>query len=315
MYNGGRGDPMKPAVEILEYGKQYGVTAACRKYDISRTLFYRWLKRYITRGYNGIQPLTRKTSDRMIDPNIELQVLKQIKLHPEFGPLSIAYIMQDNGLKISHGGVYNIMKRHQLNTRSQRLKLSKQDFAQQPSPKPGQLWLAWTIQLHSELYICHLLDVESGIACSRLYTSQSITNGLDLLLNVALPISETVEMPVKWIVYQSSMEYNSSNKRHPYQTFLKVHGIIPMEWDHRFIKYQTLADHFQTQCHQYLQAKGKRENISQLKVTLQDFLRDYNIKQPITLLGNGKHSPLSIMTGKPVHELTLPLWAHIYRNY
>jgi len=43
-----RGDLVKPALEILEDGKLNGVSQACRKYGISRTLYYRWQQRYLS---------------------------------------------------------------------------------------------------------------------------------------------------------------------------------------------------------------------------------------------------------------------------
>jgi len=241
-----------------------------------------------------------------------------IRQYPLYGPLSIAYLLKEQQINISHGGVYNVMKRHQLNTREQRLKLSKRSIISEEmplDPLPGQLWLAWTTQIMPNIYIYHLYDISSGIACSRLYANQSSANSLDLLKNVALPISETVEMPVKWIVYQPTADYMSANKRHPYLTFLRSHQIIALECDHRFTKYQPHTEHFHRQCHQYLIQHGNLQDLTALKITLQDFLRNYNIHQPNTLVGNGQQSPLSIMTGKPVNEITLPLWAHIYRNY
>lgn len=45
--------------EIITYGIKFGVTQACTYYGISRTIYYRWLKRFETYGVNGLEEVTR----------------------------------------------------------------------------------------------------------------------------------------------------------------------------------------------------------------------------------------------------------------
>ncbi|GEM_PF-1956923 len=41
-------------VTILEYAKVIGVSKTCREFDVARSTFYEWKKRYETEGRSGL---------------------------------------------------------------------------------------------------------------------------------------------------------------------------------------------------------------------------------------------------------------------
>jgi len=59
-------------LSIITEGLTSGVSTTCRKHGISRTLFYRWLKRYKEAGLSGlstakrVSPPHNKTRDETI---------------------------------------------------------------------------------------------------------------------------------------------------------------------------------------------------------------------------------------------------------
>lgn len=88
--------------EILLCGQEQGVSAACRKYRISRTLYYRWHKRFDEMGLTGLKDRVR----HFVPPNkaelaVEQAVLDAIVAFPDYGPQSIAWLLEDQDLIIS----------------------------------------------------------------------------------------------------------------------------------------------------------------------------------------------------------------------
>ncbi|MBN1859075.1 helix-turn-helix domain containing protein, partial [Candidatus Bipolaricaulota bacterium] len=77
-------------LRVLQRAKELGnVTAACREAGISRTLFYRWKKRFTHYGIDGLHP--RRTATRP-GRRIELESAKARKIvamalaWPSWGP-------------------------------------------------------------------------------------------------------------------------------------------------------------------------------------------------------------------------------------
>jgi cellulose synthase/poly-beta-1,6-N-acetylglucosamine synthase-like glycosyltransferase len=115
----------------------------CRTYGISRTVFYRWLKRYRSEN-NNLSALhsLRPTGEKhwRYVAGAEDQVLDLVILHPEYTSKKLAEVfLQDKGTKIigAHG-IYNILKRHNLNTYEKRLQYatSTEAVSKQFSPVP-----------------------------------------------------------------------------------------------------------------------------------------------------------------------------------
>ena len=99
------------------------VTQACREAGISRTVFYRWRKRFLRYGLDGLLPRpTRPTRwPRQATPALEHAVLAYALLWPTHGPARIAAQLRQTrwgGWRISGSGVYGILKRHGLQTRT-----------------------------------------------------------------------------------------------------------------------------------------------------------------------------------------------------
>ncbi|MER3460747.1 MAG: hypothetical protein C4303_06390 [candidate division GAL15 bacterium] len=97
----------------------------CREAGISRTLFYRWRRRYLRYGAEGLRPKpTRPTRwPRQATPALEHAVLAYALLWPTHGPARIAAQLQQlrwGGWRISPSGVYGILRRHGLQTRWER---------------------------------------------------------------------------------------------------------------------------------------------------------------------------------------------------
>ena len=102
------------------------VTQACREAGISRTLFYRWRRRYLRYGADGLRPRPIRPTrwPRQAIPALEHAVLAYALLWPTQGPARLAMQLRQplwGGWRISASGVYAILRRHGLQTRWERL--------------------------------------------------------------------------------------------------------------------------------------------------------------------------------------------------
>ena len=103
--------------QIITEGQKYGVSEACKKHNISRTLYYRWLNRYKTLGMKGLEDIEKRfTPANKTSPETAVMLLSLIKNHPNFGPRELKYRLDAIGFNISESAVYNIMKRNQLSS-------------------------------------------------------------------------------------------------------------------------------------------------------------------------------------------------------
>lgn len=102
------------------------VTQACRQYGVSRTLFYRWRRRFLTYGHDGLRPRPRHSQRfaRQAAPQLEHAVLAYALAWPTHGPQRIADQLRQPAYgcwRLSASGAYAILRRHGLQTRWERL--------------------------------------------------------------------------------------------------------------------------------------------------------------------------------------------------
>jgi transposase len=99
---------------VLEYAKYFGVTEACREFNIPRSSFYRWKQAYEHEGRSGLyrkKPVAyhhpRKTAPEVVGKILELRSAYQI------GALRIAfYLERYQGVKISESTVTRVSRAH-----------------------------------------------------------------------------------------------------------------------------------------------------------------------------------------------------------
>ncbi len=102
------------------------VAQACREFGISRTLFYRWRRQFLSFGEVGLSPHPRVPQrwSRQSAPELEHAVLAYCLRWPTHGPQHIAdqlRLPKFGGHQVSSSGVFGILRRHGLRTRWERL--------------------------------------------------------------------------------------------------------------------------------------------------------------------------------------------------
>lgn len=115
-------------LRLFSLAGEIGVRPACRAMGVHHSTYYRWKRRVDRWGLEALRVRERRRP-RMpneLGPHLEQRVLAFSLAHPGFGPSRIsAELARDRwgGLKISPNGVWRVLRRHGLNTRSRRLSL------------------------------------------------------------------------------------------------------------------------------------------------------------------------------------------------
>ena len=89
------------------------------KYRVSKRWFYKLRKRFLLEGHEGLKDRVRKNDNRphRVGWEQRLRILDYVYYNPTHGPDRIA---ADPSVGVSHGAVWNVLKKEGLNTRMKR---------------------------------------------------------------------------------------------------------------------------------------------------------------------------------------------------
>jgi len=114
------------------------ITDICRKYGVSRKSYYKWKKRYLARGVDGLKNLSRRPhgiSGQKVTRELERTILG-MRLENRFGTARIKFRLKRLGIQLSSRTVYKVLKRHGLNRLSCKLKRKYRRFSMK---RPNQM--------------------------------------------------------------------------------------------------------------------------------------------------------------------------------
>jgi len=115
-------------LQLFDLAARTSVSHACRTFGVHRSTYYAW-KRLVDR--HGLEMLRPRERRRPQMPNalprmIEERILSFAIAHPGFGPRRVASELARpkwGAIVVSPNGVWKVLRRHGLNTRSKRLGL------------------------------------------------------------------------------------------------------------------------------------------------------------------------------------------------
>lgn len=117
---------------LREAVRSGNVAETCRRYEVSRTLFYRWRQRYQQYGADGVLP-KRRGPHRGRPPAVSVQderrVIATALAWPTCGPQFVSDWLAREGLVVAAVTVWRVLRRHQLGTRLKRLAVLEQHSA------------------------------------------------------------------------------------------------------------------------------------------------------------------------------------------
>ena len=104
------------------------VSEACRQMGVARSTYYAWKPKLERYGLDGlrIRERRRPRMPNQIGPHLEHRILAFCLGHPGFGPRRVSAELRRakwGGIAISEHGVWRVLRRFNLNTRSKRLAL------------------------------------------------------------------------------------------------------------------------------------------------------------------------------------------------
>ncbi len=100
------------SLTVLEIADQIGVTKACEEFDVPRSTFYRWKKKYKNQGRSGLyrEKLVAYHHPRKTSPEVVGKIL-ELRKEYQLGALRIKYYLDRyHGIRISESSVSRVLK-------------------------------------------------------------------------------------------------------------------------------------------------------------------------------------------------------------
>jgi transposase InsO family protein len=134
-------------LRLFTLAEEIGVRPACRQMGVHHSTYYRW-KRAVDRwGLEALRVRERRRPrmPNQIGPHLEQRVIAFALANPGFGARRVSSELRREkwgGIRISEHGVYRVLRRVGLNTRSKRLALvarHRDPYERKPERPPAEL--------------------------------------------------------------------------------------------------------------------------------------------------------------------------------
>lgn len=301
-------------VQLFKYAKRHNVKAACQIFGISRTRYYELFRSFKKYGKLGLAP-KKKPKPRMpnqIKKEVEREILDYVKEYPTYGPERIANELKritDNRISYTGGGIYNVLKRNDLNRRFERLLYAEEhgngiftDLLQKEVEKrkenrvetcyPGELLsmdvkLVGVIKGIGKIYHQVGVDCDSSFGFAKLYLSKKSKSSVDFIKNTVLPKYLAFSIPLLRVLTDNGREYTAPTKKgkekHIFERTLRRYGIrysytkLKHPWTNGYAEsfHKTLLNDF----YQLAFRKKIYTSLEELQEDLDEFLYYYNFKR------------------------------------
>jgi transposase len=133
-------------LQLFDLAARSSVGHACRVFGVHRSTYYRWKAQVDRYGLEVLRPRERRRPKmpNQLPAIVEERILAFAIAHPGLGPRRVASELRRpkwGGLVVSHNGVWRVLRRHGLNTRSKRLSLvagyrAPYEPPREPQPEP-----------------------------------------------------------------------------------------------------------------------------------------------------------------------------------
>ena len=296
---------------VLQHArKNKNITYTCRTFNLSRTVYYKWLKRFIKLGYLGLLDKKKRKPQmpNRIKPDKEKIILGYIIDYPTHGPRRIANELNQQEIKISETGVYNVLRRKQLNHRLDRL-----FYAQEKSDNPviterylrevvqgkpahikayypGYLFCQDTFYIGTikglgRIYQQAGIDAYASFGFAKVYSDKKAVRAIDLLKTKVLPIYRAFNIPLDRILTDNGKEYTTHwpNGKHEYEQFLEQNRIRHTKIKPRTPQSNGIVERFNRtlleEFYQITMIKKVYSSLTDLQDDLDKFIYYYNFKR------------------------------------
>ena len=296
---------------VLQHAyKHKNITSTCKLFNLSRTTYYEWRSRFNQLGYLGLKDKLR-SKPRMpnrIKPDFEQIIYNYIVDYPTHGPRRISDELKIQEIIISETGVYNVLKRANLNHRLDRLfyaqehsdnpviterylrEVEKKKETHIESFYPGYLFCqdtfyVGTIKGLGRIYQQAGIDAYSNFGFAKVYTNKKDDSAINFVKTKALPVYQMFQIPLDRILTDNGKEYTThwKNGKHDYEIFLASCGIRHTRIKPGCPKSNGMVERFNRtlleEFYQIAMLKKVYTSLDQLQDDLDSFIYYYNFKR------------------------------------
>jgi transposase InsO family protein len=296
---------------VLQHAyKHKNIADTCRIFNLSRTVYYKWIKRFSQFGYPGLlyREKSKPKMPNQIKPEKEQVIYNYIVNYPTHGPGRIANELAIAGIIISPSGVYNVLKRKGLNHRLDRLfyaqehsdnpvitesylrEVEKKNKSHIKAFYPGYLFCqdtfyVGTIKGLGRIYQQAGIDAYSNFGFAKVYTNKKAESAVDFVKTKVIPVYEMFGIRLDRILTDNGKEYTThwKNGKHDYEIFLDRCGIRHSRIKPRCPKSNGIVERFNRtlleEFYQVAMIKKVYTCLNQLQDDLDKFIYYYNFKR------------------------------------
>ncbi len=314
-------------LSVLELAEALGnVSEACRRRGMTRTQFYEYKRRFQTHGLEGLKdlPPVHKTHPQTTPQPVVDRILALSLEHPAWGCCRLSAMLRLEGVSVSSPTVQNILAKHGMATRYDRLLRLEERMATEPielsadqvalieranpcfaerhveSSRPGELlaqdlFYVGYLKGVGKVYLDAVVDTYGSYAFGFLHTGKLPECAAAVLHNDVLPFYRQRGLTVAAILTDNGREY-CGTEAHPYELYLALNDIehrrtkVKHPWTNGFAErfHRTALDEF------FRVAFRARfyEGVEALQADLDAWLRHYNEERPHLGYRNHGRRPL-----------------------
>ena len=234
-------------LHIIKYylNHRISVTSLCKRFNRSRTWFYKWKHRYDVYGTIGLMNIPRgaPAQPNQTPMDVEAKILEFIEAFPSYGQVRIANELNRKQVVVTSSAVYNVLRRNNLNTRKMRLEhiRIKHGIVTTPSDLeraknraktrsldtryPGHIvgmdvFYVGTLKGVGRIFQITAIDTYSSYAWAKLYTDKSAWSACDFMMHV---YNNSQDVPVESVLTDNGLEFTThhASKNHSFERLLR----------------------------------------------------------------------------------------------
>jgi transposase InsO family protein len=305
-------------LSLLDLASYLGnVSEACHQLGFSRDSFYRLKERYEQQGLEGLKEFNRRQPNlRNRCPAEVEEAIVQVALdYPAFGQVrAAAKLLELKGHQLSPAGVRCVWQRHNLETKTKRLKAlearvakegcvltetqlqaleaarqEKEAHGEIETEHPGYLgaqdtFYVGTMKGVGRIYQQTFIDTYSRVAFAKLYTMKTALTAADLLNDRVLPFFEDEGIALLRVLTDRGTEYCGSQERHEFQLYLALSDIDHTKTKAKSPQTNGICERFhKTVLEEFYQIALRKKiytTIEALQADLDEWMEEYNVRRP-----------------------------------
>jgi transposase InsO family protein len=290
------------------------VSEACRQRGVSRTQFYEYKRRFQTHGIEGLKDLPPiPKSNPLTTPPEQVERILALSLeHPTWGCNKLCDSLALEGIKISYPTIQNILNKHDMGSRYERLlKLEERSLSHEielspqqvawiekanpcfrerhiESSRPGEVLSQDTFYVGvlkgvGRVYLHAVVDTYGSYAFGFLHTTKQPEAALAVVHNDVLPFYKEKGLPVDAILTDNGREFCGKDT-HPYELYLELNDIEHRKTQVRRPQTNGFVERFnRTVLDEFFRIAFRKklyESVEALQVDLDAWLVHYNTERP-----------------------------------